>query len=221
MQGGEDLLERTRKAVDLLAAAREKLVSIRVRAAVVKPAEEGGLVAGRNSVGRVLAGEGVRVTALTGEDRRRTGYVLSGVAGRYPLLRERLYARPTQLVHTLRSTRSNYLSGFFGDPDGSFPVYDSVEEGLAVEVRPVLRKDGGIDLLLTVRVARVLDEGPKGKDAPRTGRPVLTVTEARIAAPAGKDSSLLITGLPAPTPVADRRDRLVLLVEAVETRMPK
>jgi len=222
---GEDLLARTRAAVAALDALQTKLLRVRVRAAVLSTAEEERIAAGRASVGTILDGEGVRVASLSGDDLRRVGYLISGAEGRYPLLSEVLFARPTQLVHTLRSTRFTYMSGFFSGPTRSretaFPVYDSVEEGLAVEVRPVPGENGGIDLALRVRVARVLDrEGGSPEDA-RPERPVLTVFEARIAATAAREKALLVTGLPAPTPVRDRRERLVLLVEAAEAAMPK
>jgi len=218
---GEDLLARTRAAVSALNAQQSRLVRIRVRAAVLTTAEENRIASGRPPTGAVLAGEGVRIAAVSGEDLRRIGYLMSGAEGRYPLLRERLYARPTQLVHALRTTRYTYLSGFFPARETSFPVYDSVEEGLAVEVRPLFGEKGGIDLALRLRVARVLDrEDPEGQNV-RPERPVLTLSEARITATARPGSALLVTGLPAPTPVRDRRERLVLLVEAAETPMPK
>jgi hypothetical protein len=216
------LLPPLRAAVAKLAASRDRLYRIRVRAAVVGVADEERLAGGRDPYGEIEAGEGVRVARLSGDDLRKTGYVLSGTKGRYPLLREVLLARPTQLVHTLRSTRFSYLSGFYGgktgEPGSGFPVYDTVEEGLAVEVRPTPSPDGGIRLSVRVRVARILDT-----ESDRTGseRPVLSVAEALLAADVTKDDALIVSGLPAPTPVVDRRERLVLLLEATETGLPE
>jgi tetratricopeptide (TPR) repeat protein len=222
VRGGDELVRRVREAVAGLAETRERLVRIRVRAAVLSVAEESRLASGLKSGGRVLEGEGVRVFRLAGEDLRRVSYIVSGAEGRYSLLRESVVARPTQLVHLIRSTRFTYLAGFRSGKEGvAWPVYDSVEEGLAFEARPTIVADGEIRLAATVRVARILDRETADAEPAVPGKPVQTIAEAGLTGIVSSDSALLVTGLAAPTPVRERRDRLVLVVTATEGSMPK
>jgi hypothetical protein len=123
-------------------------------------------------------------------------------------------------VNVSRITRDSFLLDIRTDEGaGPRPVYDSVDEGIAVEVRPVVTADGEVDLRLLVRVARILAGGAVGGGLV-VERPVQAVSVARARVTLTPDESLLLTGFPAPSGPGDRRDRLVVLVEAAEG-MPK
>ena len=164
----------------------------------------------------VLSGEGVRTFKLAGDDRRRVSYFAAGARGRIPLLTGIVAARSTQLVNLSRITRFRYLSEFRTDEGGgAWPVYDSVDEGVVVEARPVVLGEESVRVLLGVRVARIL-----ARETESPSPPLQAVSATRIRATLAPDEGLLVAGLPAPTPLRERRDRLVVLVTA-EVGMPK
>ena len=215
--GGQDLKVRARDAVANLRAGRDKLVSIRIRAASVTNAEEASLIRGLTPGGRVLGGEGVGLHLLEDEARLRVGYGVTGSPGRIPFLSDALAARSLQLVSVVRATRLTFLEEYRrGERDTLWPAYSEAEQGLAVDLRPVVLADGRVDLHLTARVARIHpdDPGPASPGGlPRVRSPVLTVSDARVAVLLDGKTTLLLSGLPAPTPVKDRRERLVLLAD--------
>jgi hypothetical protein len=220
VKGGEELVKKARDAVARLRSTRDRIVAVRVRAAAVTAPEETRLLRGLAPGGTVVAGEGVRLFRLEGEERSRVGYSVSGAAGRIEHLSEVISARSTQLVHVTAIRRRSFLREFRTGPDGErWPAYDSVDEGLVVEARPVALPEGGVTLSLSARVARVLDRGAKEADAsPRA--PVHAVSAGTVRANLDQGHALLLSGLPAPTPVEDRRDRLLLFI-TVEPAAPK
>jgi tetratricopeptide (TPR) repeat protein len=208
----DDLPERVRAVLAELKDGATKVVGVRVRAASISSAEEANLLRGLVPGGTVLEGDGVRAFLLAGEDRRRLTYFAAGAEGRIPLLSGLAAARSTQLANIARVARTTFLRDLRqGEGGRTWPVYDCVDEGLAVDFRPVLLPAGTVDLSATARVARVLDAGG---EAPGSRSPVLAISLAEVRATLGPEESLLLTGLPAPTPVAARRDRLLVLLEA-------
>jgi hypothetical protein len=214
--GDPELAARVREVLDTLSGHRDRVVTLRVRAARISAAEELNLMGGLPGGGDVLSGEGVRTFRLSGEDRRRVSYFAAGARGRIPLLTGIVAARSTQLVNLSRITRFRYLSEFRTDEGGSaWPVYDSVDEGVVVEARPVVLGEESVRVLLGVRVARIL-----ARETESPSPPLQAVSSTQIRATLAPDEGLLVAGLPAPTPLRERRDRLVVLVTA-EVGMPK
>ena len=83
------------------------------------------------------------------------------------------------------------------------------------QLRPVVLEDGVLDLSVTIRVARILDRGAAGAapGIPGSSRPLQAISSATVRAAITGEETLMIAGMPAPTPIRDDRDRLVLLVE--------
>ncbi|MCU0725291.1 MAG: tetratricopeptide repeat protein [Planctomycetes bacterium] len=207
-----DLPERVRAVLAELKEGAARIVDVRVRAASISSAEEATLLRGLAPGGIVLEGDGVRAFLLAGEDRRRLTYFAAGAEGRIPLLTGLAAARSTQIANIARVARTTFLRELRqGEGGRTWPVYDCVDEGLAVDFRPVLLPAGTVDLFATARVARVLDAGG---EAAGSQPPVLAVSLAEVRATLRPEEALLVTGLPAPTPVRERRDRLLVLLEA-------
>lgn len=212
--GGETLAARVREAVQGLAATRDRVVTIRVRAAAVSPAEEGRLLARLPTGGRVVEGEGVLTRVLGPDDLDRDGlrYFLAGTEGRIELP-DTVLARPTQLVSVSRAVRTPFFRGMKSGPTGeTWPDYGAVEEGLSLEFRPLLLPGDRIDLTATARVARVVAKEAEAAPPGKPEAPLQTISVATVRAELTAGSALLVSGLGAPTPVSGRRDRLVVLL---------
>jgi tetratricopeptide (TPR) repeat protein len=218
IHGDADFAEQVKALIKGLTAQSDRLVTIRIRAARVSTGEESLLFRGLSTTGRVIRGQGVRVHVLRGDERRRVVYEIAGAEGRLSRLPRVADARSTQLVNVSRVTTSRYLRGTVAENGKRRPVYDLIDEGLAVELRPVALSGGVIDLSVGVRVARILDRGSAGAAPRESGpeRPLQVISAAQVRAALSPEETLMITGLPAPTPTEGRRDRLVLLVETVK-----
>lgn len=218
VHGDPEFRDQVKGLVERLLARSDEVVRMRVRAARISSREESRIFRGLSTAGRVVRGEGVRVHLLKGEDRRRVVYEIAGSEGHLSLLPRMADARSTQLVNLSRVTTSRYLRGHVATEGVSRPVYDQVDEGLAVELRPIVLEDGVVELTVGVRVARILDRGPSGASPQVSGsaRPLQTISAAEVRVPLTGDETLMISGIPAPTPSEDDRDRLVLLVETAK-----
>ena len=122
-------------------------------------------------------------------------------------------------MSVVRATRLTFLEEYRRDGRNTlWPAYAEAEQGLAVDLRPVVLADGRVDLHLTARVARIHPDAPGPPSPgglPPVRSPVLTVADARVAALLDGKTTLLLSGLPAPTPQRDRRERLVLLADVL------
>ncbi len=218
VHGDPGFKKQVKALVEQLLAGTGEVVRMRVRAARLSSREESRIFRGLATAGRVVRGEGVRVHLLAGEERRRVVYEIAGSEGRLSLLPRVAEARSTQLVSVSRITTSRYLRGHVAEGGVTRPVYDLVDEGLAVELRPIVLRDGVIDLTVGVRVARILDRGPAGAApaASGSGRPLQALSAAEVRVPLTGGETLMISGIPAPTPITGDRDRLVLLVETAK-----
>jgi len=215
VHGDLEFKERVQVLVKSLVAGSNRVVSLRIRAARISSREETRLFRGLTPAGRVVRGDGVRVHLLTGDDRRRVVYEIAGSEGRLSTLPRVADARSTQLVNVSRVTTSRYLRGHVAEGGIRRPIYDQVDEGIAVELRPVVLEDGVIDLSIGVRVARILDRGAAGAapEMPGAARPLQAISSVTVRAALTMEETLMIAGIPAPTPIRGGRDRLVLLVE--------
>lgn len=168
----------------------------------------------------MIEGKGVRTFVLPAEDLESSGlrYFLSGTDGRIPLP-ETVTVRPTQLVNLTRVVRSSFHAGDRSGRSGeTWPEYSEVDEGVEIELRALVRADGEFDLRTGVRVARVLSRSPEDSAGSSPEGPVQTISVARARARLAAGQGLLISGLPAPTPVVGRRDRMVVLVTAAGSK---
>ncbi len=218
VEGPDETVDAVRRVIEDLRESASHTVAVRIRAAALTSAEEGNLLRGLVPGGSVTEGDAVRTFRLTGEDRRRVSYFLAGAEGRVPLLSGTAAARSTQLVNLGRVTRTGFLREVrAGEAGRTWPVYDFVDEGFVVEVRPVRLPEGTIDLSASLRVGRLLVGGEE--PAPFEAPP-LAVSYARVRATLTPDDALLAVGLPSPSPAVGRRDRLAVLLAAAEG-MPK
>jgi tetratricopeptide (TPR) repeat protein len=220
VHGDPEFKGQVKALVERLLLHSAEMVSMRVRAARISAREEALIFRGLSPAGRVVRGEGVRVHLLTGDDRGRVVYEIAGSEGRLSLLPRQAEARSTQLVNLSRVTTTRYLRGHVDDGGTPRPIYDHVDEGLVVELRPIVLEDGMVDLTAGVRVARILDRGPSGASPGASGstRPMQAISTAQVRVPLTGNETLMISGIPAPTPIEDDRDRLVVLVETVKGR---
>ncbi len=218
VHGDPEFKKQVKTLVERFLARSNEVVRIRVRAARISSREESRIFRGLSTAGRVVHGEGVRIHLLTGDERRRVVYEIAGSEGRLSLLPRVADARSTQLVNISRITTSRYLRNYEATDGVSRPVYDQVDEGLAVELRPIVLEDGVVELTVGVRVARILDRGPSGASPGVSGatRPLQTISTAEVRVPLTSEETLMISGIPAPTPTENDRDRLVLLVETAK-----